>query len=159
MNLTKIGRRHRIWVNQMGWGDKTVLESLAMIASEMGEAADEIGNAKLGEELADTLLRITDLAGTCEIDLQALLDQDEDRVFLGPSEHDTRDLFLDFMVQYGKWVNTARKQTLGNDFADCMAKIVTTVLIIALTEDINIEHEIERKMLINLERGARGRRI
>jgi NTP pyrophosphatase (non-canonical NTP hydrolase) len=61
------------WVERMGWHNKTVLEALALIASEVGEAVNECrGEAPteaFGEELADIVLRIADLARWQGIDL------------------------------------------------------------------------------------------
>ena len=57
----------------MGWHNKTVLEALALIGSEVGEAVNECrGDApteNLGEELADIILRTLDLAEWQRIDI------------------------------------------------------------------------------------------
>ena len=59
----------------MGWHNKTPLEYLALIASEVGEAVNECRGERptdaLGEELADIILRVVDLAQHCDIDIQA----------------------------------------------------------------------------------------
>jgi NTP pyrophosphatase (non-canonical NTP hydrolase) len=58
----------------MGWHNKTVLEALALIASEVGEAVNECRGEKptdaLGEELADVILRVLDLAQWQGIDME-----------------------------------------------------------------------------------------
>ncbi|KDR41573.1 MazG nucleotide pyrophosphohydrolase domain-containing protein [Caballeronia glathei] len=63
------------WVERMGWHNKTVLEALALIASEVGEAVNECRGDKptdaFGEELADIILRVADLAKWQEIDLES----------------------------------------------------------------------------------------
>lgn len=62
------------WVERMGWHNKTVLEALALIASEVGEAVNECRGEEpsemLGEELADIILRVLDLAQWQGIDLE-----------------------------------------------------------------------------------------
>lgn len=62
------------WVESVGWHNKTVLEALALIASEVGEAVNECRGDKpsehFGEELADIVLRVADLAEWQGIDLQ-----------------------------------------------------------------------------------------
>lgn len=62
------------WVERMNWHNKTVLEALALIASEVGEAVNECRGdeptKELGEELADICLRVFDLAEWQGIDLQ-----------------------------------------------------------------------------------------
>ena len=62
------------WVERMGWHNKTVLEALALIGSEVGEAVNECRGdeptEKLGEELADIILRTLDLAQWQGIDIE-----------------------------------------------------------------------------------------
>ncbi len=74
MNVNEIAAQHHDWVERMGWHNKTVLESLALIASEVGEAVNECrGDApslEFGTELADIVLRVFDLAHTLGIDLE-----------------------------------------------------------------------------------------
>ena len=69
-----IAKRHHKWVDEMGWHNKTVLENLALVASEVGEAVNECRGAeptaKFGEELADIVLRTMDLAVIQGVDLQ-----------------------------------------------------------------------------------------
>jgi len=62
------------WVERMKWHNKTVLEALALIASEVGEAVNECRGdeptPEFGEELADICLRVFDFAQWQGIDLQ-----------------------------------------------------------------------------------------
>ncbi len=62
------------WVERMGWHNGTVLEKLALIASEVGEAVNECRHEKpsenFGEELADICLRVFDLAHEQGVNLQ-----------------------------------------------------------------------------------------
>lgn len=66
MNINDIAAKQFDWVERMGWHNKTVLETLALIASEVGEAVNECrGDAPtqdFGTELADIILRVADLA-------------------------------------------------------------------------------------------------
>ena len=41
MNINTIAARHHAWVERMGLHNKSVLEALALIASEVGEAVNE----------------------------------------------------------------------------------------------------------------------
>lgn len=72
--LSDLATEHFKWVDRMGWHNKTVLEALALIASEVGEAVNECrGDSptdKLGEELADIILRTIDLAEWQGIDIE-----------------------------------------------------------------------------------------
>lgn len=73
MDLTEIAEKNYDWVERMGWHNKTPLEALALIASEVGEAINECRGeqptAAFGEELADIILRVTDLAHWQGIDI------------------------------------------------------------------------------------------
>jgi NTP pyrophosphatase (non-canonical NTP hydrolase) len=75
MELKELAKKQHDWVERMGWHNKTVLEALALIASEVGEAVNECRHEKpsenFGEELADIILRTIDLAETCGVDIQA----------------------------------------------------------------------------------------
>lgn len=73
MHINELAAKHYEWVERMGWHNKTVLEALALIASEVGEAVNECRGEEptkaLGEELADIILRVVDLAQWQGIDL------------------------------------------------------------------------------------------
>lgn len=159
IDYNDIGARHFNWVERMGWHNKTVLESLALIASEVGEAADESfttpPSQNLGSELADIILRTVDLAKTTEVDLNAVMQSAE-------IKHCGSSLFESYahlMVDFGKWVNTARYEVLGPDFGVAMGKIVKRVESIANTHGFDLEAEINSKLQVNELRGKRGRKI
>lgn len=73
MDINKIAERQHAWVEANGWHNKTHLEYLALIASEVGEAVNECRDItpteKLGEELADIILRTLDFAVEEGIDI------------------------------------------------------------------------------------------
>ena len=77
MNINEIAAKQYDWVERMGWHNKTVLEALALIASEVGEAVNEcrgdVPTQELGTELADIILRVADLAHWQGIDLDAAI--------------------------------------------------------------------------------------
>jgi NTP pyrophosphatase (non-canonical NTP hydrolase) len=72
-SLKRIAEMQYEWVESVGWHNKTVLEALALIASEVGEAVNECRgekpSPKFGEELADIILRTLDLAEWQGIDI------------------------------------------------------------------------------------------
>lgn len=74
MQLNDIAQKHYDWVETMGWHNKTPLEALALVASEVGEAVNECRGEKptehFGEELADIILRVIDLAHWQGVDIQ-----------------------------------------------------------------------------------------
>ncbi|NMP31184.1 nucleotide pyrophosphohydrolase [Thalassotalea sp. M1531] len=77
MQLNDIAQQHFEWVEEMGWHNKTPLEALALVASEVGEAINECRGEKptehFGEELADIVLRVIDLAHWQGIDIEQVL--------------------------------------------------------------------------------------
>jgi NTP pyrophosphatase (non-canonical NTP hydrolase) len=66
MDINEIAEKQFSWVERMGWHNKTTLEALALIASEVGEAVNECRGKEptqeFGSELADIILRVADLA-------------------------------------------------------------------------------------------------
>lgn len=74
ISMRQLAHLQRRWVRSMPWRDKSPLETLALIASEVGEAVNECrGEApteKLAAELADIVLRTMDLAEMVGIDLE-----------------------------------------------------------------------------------------
>lgn len=77
MTINELAEKQYDWVERMGWHNKTVLEALALIASEVGEAVNECrGEAptpEFGTELADIILRVVDLAQWQGINLEEVL--------------------------------------------------------------------------------------
>ncbi|AWB56529.1 MULTISPECIES: MazG nucleotide pyrophosphohydrolase domain-containing protein [unclassified Colwellia] len=77
MNINKIAELNYEWVERMGWHNKTTLEALALVASEVGEAINECRGEKpsddFAEELADIVLRVLDIAHWQGIDMEKVL--------------------------------------------------------------------------------------
>ena len=147
------------WVERMGWHNKTVLEALALIASEIGEAADEcfdgLRTNAFGEELADIVLRTADLAHWQGIHLTDAVDGAKVR---WRSSGMLKD-FAELMVDMAKWINTARKATLDTSFTESMGRVMRRVVEMADNANVNLEEAVLRKMAINEQRGTRGRHV
>ena len=75
--INEIAKRQHEWVERMGWHNKSVLESLALVASEVGEAVNECRGKEptpnFEIELADIILRTMDLAYSQGIDLEKVI--------------------------------------------------------------------------------------
>jgi len=74
-SIGDLAQKHYVWVDAMGWhGKATPLESLALVASEVGEAVNECRyekpTDKLGSELADIILRVLDLSLVLGLDIE-----------------------------------------------------------------------------------------
>jgi NTP pyrophosphatase (non-canonical NTP hydrolase) len=74
IGINEIAKQNFDWVERMGWHNKSVLEALALVASEVGEAVNECRHEQpteeFGEELADIVLRVLDIAHWQNIDLE-----------------------------------------------------------------------------------------
>ena len=74
MNINELAKQNYDWVERMGWHNKTTLEALALVASEVGEAINECRGEKptpeFAEELADIVLRVLDIAHWQGIDME-----------------------------------------------------------------------------------------
>lgn len=73
--ISELAVKYWEWIENMGWHNKTVLETMALIASEVGEAINECRGVEpteaFGEKLADIALRVMDLSVCRNIDLEA----------------------------------------------------------------------------------------
>lgn len=72
--MKHLAELQRDWVVSMPWREKSPLEGLALIASEVGEAVNECRGSfptpELGAELADIVLRVFDLAEMLGINIE-----------------------------------------------------------------------------------------
>lgn len=80
MEVNDVVKRHTDWVKSVGWWNSTtVLEDLALISSEIGEAVNECRGNKptknFGKELADIVLRVCTVCGKNNINLNEELDK------------------------------------------------------------------------------------
>jgi NTP pyrophosphatase (non-canonical NTP hydrolase) len=159
MNLNQIADTHFAWVERMGWHNKTVLEAIALIASEVGEAAAEClegaPTEAFGEELADIALRTVDLAKWQGVTLSDVVDTSQ-VTWHGKT---LLEQFADVLVDLARWVNTARSATLSPEFGALTGRILSRVLVLAEQNGVDLEAQILRKMAINEQRGTRGRLI
>ena len=64
-NINALATEHWLWCERMGWHNKTLLEYLALVGSEVGEAVNECRGERptdnFAEECADIILRTLDL--------------------------------------------------------------------------------------------------
>lgn len=162
MQFNELATAHCQWIEAMGWHNKTQLETLALIASEIGEAFAECASPApsdaFGEELADIALRVMDLACTRGIDIDAeLLDC---KLTWPATERTIHSTLGQLMVDLAQAINASR----GDDQAVVLNNALVTMLarldvIGRLLPDSNLAAEIHRKMAINSQRGTRGRKL
>jgi NTP pyrophosphatase (non-canonical NTP hydrolase) len=78
MHVNDIAKKQFAWLESVGWASGTTpLEDVALIASEIGEAANECRGVEPTEnfpiELADIILRTLGLAEKLGIDMEAAI--------------------------------------------------------------------------------------
>lgn len=157
MKLTELACQHHAWVGRNGWHNSTVLEMLGLIASELGEVADESFEAPLpanfGQELADVMLRVMNLAVTTSVDLDATVAAAR----ISWRSCTLHGFLAEMLVELAGCMNAARQASLGEEFHWKLGRFACRVLELARAEQVDLEVEIRRKMAINAERGTRGR--
>jgi NTP pyrophosphatase (non-canonical NTP hydrolase) len=75
VDLNDLADRHADWLKSMGWWkNKTPIESLMLVVTECGEAADEVRGVtptdNFKTELADIILRTLGIAAEHNINIQ-----------------------------------------------------------------------------------------
>lgn len=74
MRIKTIAEKNHKWVESVGWHNKSPLEMLALVGSAVGKAVTECRgekpNPKLGERLADIILRTLDFAEVLGINIE-----------------------------------------------------------------------------------------
>lgn len=85
MDISDTAKKHSEWVDEQDWEKTTVLEKLALVSSEVGEAVNECrgedwtNNFPL--ELADIILRVFHLAEKEDIDIEEAIQVKMDENF------------------------------------------------------------------------------
>jgi len=148
--LTELAARHHAWVDRMGWHNKTTLETLGLIGTEIVEAQEQILlyqelplNAKpsgfdefwagLSEELAERA---------------------------GPTIWKSRlaeNAIAELLIDWKQCMNAARKAHLDEDFMENFGKLVRRVMDYAEAVEFDLIGQVKRKMALNAENGTRGR--
>jgi len=162
--LNNTAKSHFDWVESCGWHNKTVLEALALIASEVGESFQELLSANTGgkfaTELCDITLRI--------IDLCVLLNIDIDSVYQGThasssienwSKYSNSDLLGLICVHLANAINIARKDPLNAEFSTELVNIVALCKYVSVVNNNDFELILAQKMALNRKNGTRGRKI
>lgn len=161
MDLNKIATAHYAWVARMGWHNTTVLENLALIASEIGETVTEcltaVRTPAFGEELADILLRALNLAKWQGVDL---LPHAMARTPAESWHGNTPLAWLgELMPDLGACVNAARVNPPAPAFGQALRRLILRVQAIATSCGVDLEAHVLRKMAINEQNGNRGRKV
>lgn len=159
--VNALAAKHFQWVERMGWHNKTDLESLALITSEVGETFDEILDDEelspaFGEELADIILRTLDLAHLHGLDLDASALKLGQPAMRGEP---ARTGLARLVPEIARAVNACRGAEPAEPFGPALTRIVQIVFALAQWHGVDLLGEIERKMDKNERNGTRGRLI
>lgn len=162
IEYNQLAAKHYAWVEAMGWHNKTVLEALALIASEVGEVAMECTpkgtvTVSYGEELADIVLRTMDLAHWQGLDIDGIMN--DRRLVQLPSSLTPLEGVVQMAILIGKWVNTARQAKLPPEFSNYLGDMLALVESLAQNEVIDLHGQVLKKMEKNLKNGTRGRKV
>lgn len=171
LDLTELASRHHAWVDRMGWHNKTTLESLGLIGTEIVEAQEQIllyqelplhlkpaayDNfwTELREELADITLRLMDLSITLGFDLTVLAGR------AGASNWKSRlaeNAIAELLIDWKQCMNAARKARIDEDLMEKFGRLARRVMDYAAVVEVDLLGQVLRKMAINTENGTRGR--
>ena len=169
MDLNHIAKKHFNWIDSVGWNNGTVLEKLALVSSEIGEAVDECQGPtptpEFAIELADIILRVVAISESFSFDIQVKvsLNYHNDRNGCGADRTIKFGSVLEKMSVLtsvlGKAINECRGSEPTLEFATKLAEIIILVILIARSVNIDIEKKVLEKMAVNEKRGTRGRVI
>jgi hypothetical protein len=128
-----------------------MLETLGLIASEIGEAFAEctgpVPSDAFGQELADIALRLMDVAHGQNIDIDAEVRTCSPIWAVGRTVHCALGQLV---VDLAKAINACRGDTLGPDFKPSLVSMLARVDVLGrLLPETSLETEIRRKMDIN----------
>lgn len=160
MQFNARAQAHFNWVDRMGWHTKSTLESLALVASEIGETFDECSGATatpaFEEELTDIALRVMDLLQGLNVNIDLQLESVELTWPLNLSLHSALGQLT---VDLAKCVNACRGDSPTPALTINLAVMLARVVAIAEGRGIDLASQVDRKMAINEQRGSRGRKI
>ncbi len=159
LDINKTAKEVYDWVESFGWHNKTPLECLALIGSEVGEAVNECRDVrptyKLGAELGDICIRTFDFAVEQGIDLEAGIGIQEIQDLLGSFDC-TNKSPLECLALVAKQVGLAVNECLGEKptpkLGSVLVGLCLRVFSIAHQEGIDLDACIAAKMEINRAR-------
>lgn len=162
-SINTLGLKHYNWVDSKGWHNKTALESIALIGSEIGEAIEEsfaLNQEKLSLEVADIYLRSMDLAVEFKMDLDKERNESYS-YFKNLNLHIYGTHIIEhlayLMIPLAKLANTTRYETLPPEFHTTLINFMLTIEKICVQHNINLFENIESKIKINEEKNHKNR--
>jgi NTP pyrophosphatase (non-canonical NTP hydrolase) len=158
--INDTAKKHFNWVESKGWHNKTPLESIALIGSEIGEAMEEAFKSNgelLSLEVADIYLRCMDLAVEHKVDLDK---ERQDRADFYDKFQVNVGIILDIAyltIPLGKLANTTRYKELPEEFSDELVKFMLIIEKVAKWNHLELFENIDKKININLRKDHKKR--
>lgn len=159
LEINKTAKEVYDWVESFGWHNKTPLECLALIGSEVGEAVNECRDArptyKLGTELADICTRTFDFSVEQGVDLESCIAAKEVYGLVGA--YDCHNMTpLQSLALIARDLGSAINECLGENPTEGLGPILAgmclRVFSLANQYGIDLEACIAAKMEINRAR-------
>ncbi len=152
------------WVDSVGWHNKSALEAVALIASEIGETSAEVladpsgDSAETREEAADIALRLLDFGHSHGTDFSQLTEHTASRAQVGAE--DARGILLTLIAWLGKVANLCRDEQAIDRAAlgEALCRMLAGLECFAERLDFDLKAACRDKMRINAARGTRGRK-
>lgn len=159
-SINDLATKHHAWVESKGWHNKSALESVALIASEIGEALEEVYKKDMQSlelELADIYLRSIDLAVEHNIDLDNARKERLDAGRLTIINGNLKEQIGYLTVPLAKIANLCRTKELDDSFNVRLVEFLLTIECIATLNKIDLFNIVEKKIEINLIKDTKGR--
>ncbi len=161
--INEIAKKHFDWVESRGWHNKSPLESIALIGSEIGEAMEEAFKSNgelLSLEVADIYLRCMDLAVENNINLDKERKNNSDFY-----EQFQWNIFWNNFASYigyltiplAKLANTTRYEELPKEFSEELIKFMLVVEKVAQWNHLELFENVDKKIQINLTKDHKNR--
>lgn len=161
--INLLAKQHYDWVESRNWHNKTPLESIALIGSEIGEALEEaflMSKDKLHLEIADIYLRSMDLA----VEFNIGLDQERNENYFHFQElnfHAYGSHIIEHLayltIPLAKLANTTRYHELPPEFSISLVKFMLSIEKLCDVHKIPLFENINKKIQINLEKNHQNR--
>lgn len=148
--VNDLAAHHYFWVEQMGWHNKSNMESLALIScgisKAVDEAPDDVLSLKFPEKLVNIVLRLFDLAQMHGINLDARISR---LVAPGEGGSSPTSQLAQVLVSVGRAMDSCRSEPPCAPFGEHLAKSVLQVFALAPACGIDLHDAVVRKMLEN----------
>lgn len=158
----ELAKRHHDWVESVGWHNKSNVEYLGLICSEIGELVEaKISgeDALAAEELADVMLRVFDFCLIHGLDVKEIMRCHSVVGSLDPRHFEWNDYTNNMLISAAHAMNFFRKESDSHKAEPWLARLLHMSIALADECGVDVAAECRKKMDKNDLRGTRGRSI